>query len=345
MRDRLPALRATHLFSFVSSSHDATLLSRVSLFLSPDLSMPIFSEELLTAAVNNEPAALAELDARGFLCGKDEDRPAYISRLRTLQKNIAVMSESLAHNGFYDIEGLKLNKADMIAPHFFREVKDCCESLYAFSIDWVPGFFIDPSFSLLFGGCAFYFYPDFFAIFIIRRSFKHKERWLIYRRQELLAHELCHVARIGLNSTIYEESLAYLTARSPFRRLLGGLFHRQQDSFLFLGVTFLLLGAQILRTQFMPSLPIWPFWSLLAAVFAWLAARHAYYGRLLKKALKTCAGLAGSNALPVIFRCCDQDIAELAAIRNTDEARNWLDKRRETSLRWQVIHSRFCSGT
>lgn len=305
--------------------------------------MPIFSEELLNAATNNDPNALAELDARGFLCGKDEDRTAYVNRLRTLQKNIATMSDALARDGIYDIEGLKLNQADMIAPRFFHEVKATCERLYAFSIDWVPGFFIDPSFSLLFGGCAFYFYPDFFAVFIIRRSFKQKDRWLIYRRQELLAHELCHVARIGLGSTTYEESFAYQTAQSPFRRLLGGLFHRQQDSFLFLGVTFLLLTAQILRTQFMPGLPIWPFWSLLAAVVAWLAARHGYYCRLFNKALKTCARLAGDNAMPVLFRSSDQDITALAAISNDDDARNWLAKRRETSLRWQVIHARFCS--
>lgn len=302
--------------------------------------MPIPTEQLLAAAAQGDLAALAELDARGFLCGKNEDEATYATRLRTLGKNIAVMTQAIAAQGYYEIEGLKLSKADMIAPHFFNEVKSVCERLYSFSIDWVPGFFIDPSFSLLFGGCAFYFYPDFFAVFIIRRSFKHNERWLIYRRQELLAHELCHVARIGMESTTYEENFAYQTALSPFRQLLGGLFHRQQDSFLFLGVTFLLLAAQIVRTQWYPALPIWPFWSLLAAVFAWLSCRHGYYSWVFRKARRAAEVFAGQNATAVLFRCSDQDIAKLAAMK-ISSVQDWLDSQASSSLRWRIIQFRF----
>ncbi len=39
------------------------------------------------------------------------------------------------------------------------------------------------------------------------------------RRQELLAHELCHIARIALDSTLYEETFAYQVSPSPLRRL------------------------------------------------------------------------------------------------------------------------------
>lgn len=38
--------------------------------------------------------------------------------------------------------------------------------------------------------------PEFFTLFIIRRTLKDQERWLIYRRNELISHELCHVARV-----------------------------------------------------------------------------------------------------------------------------------------------------
>jgi hypothetical protein len=303
--------------------------------------MAIFSENTLLAAERGELQTLAELDARGFLCGEDEDCTAYAQRLRCLQKNIAAMNEALAKDGFYDIEGMRLHREERIAEQFFQEVKSSCERLYAFSIDWVPGFFIDPSFSFLFGGCAFYFYPDFFAVFIIRRSFKQRARWLIYQRQELLAHELCHVARLALASTVYEENFAYQGSHSALRRLLGGIFHRQQDSFLFLGVTFLLLLAQIVRTQFLPVLPIWPFWSLLAAVFAWLLARHAYFCGRFRRALKSCARFGGDQAMPILFRCSDQEIQQLAQIKDDASARSWFDERCANSLRWKIIQRRF----
>jgi len=135
------------------------------------------------------------------------------------------MEEALASgDGVYEVEGLSFPAAQRIPREMVTNVAAITQEHYGFAIDWVPGFFADQSFGWLFGGCAYYFEPDFFALFIVRRSFEHHNRWLIYNRDELLSHELCHVARGGLKADFFEEEFAYGVSGSWFRQAVGGLF-------------------------------------------------------------------------------------------------------------------------
>ena len=249
------------------------------------------------------------------------------------------MEDALQKDGKYDAEGIIVTPNDRIPNTLFAKIAEHTKRLYRFEINWVPGFFIDPSFSLLFGGCAFCSYPDFFTMFIIRRTFKTQEKWLIYNRDELLAHELCHVARIALLSEEFEETFAYQTSASSFRKLIGGIFRKQTDSFMFLGVTFVLLFAQILRTQWLHSVPIWPFWSLVGLVFAWLLIRHAFHCRRLGIAQRHIAELfVTDNAFPVMFRCTDAELHRFASTE-PQTLKTWISE--QNSLRWQIIRKRF----
>ena len=298
-----------------------------------------FSEENLQQAANGSIDILAAYDASGLLLGADETAADFAKRIRLFQTNVQKMEDNLRKDGKYDAEGIVVTPDDRIPTTLFKKIAEHTKQLYRFEIDWVPGFFIDPSFSLLFGGCAFCSYPDFFTMFIIRRSFKTQEKWLIYNRDELLAHELCHVARIALLSEEFEETFAYQTSASSFRKLIGGIFRKQTDSFLFLGVTFVLLFAQILRTQWLQTMPIWPFWSLVGLVFAWLLIRHAFHCRRLSVAQRHIAELFGKeNALPVLFRCTDDELHRFAATE-PQPLKSWIAE--QTSLRWQVIRKRF----
>ena len=298
-----------------------------------------FSEENLQQAASGNIDTLAAYDANGLLLGADETAADFAKRIRLFQTNVQKMEDNLRKDGKYDAEGIVVTPNDRIPNALFTKIADHTKRLYRFEIDWVPGFFIDPSFSLLFGGCAFCSYPDFFTMFIIRRSFKTQEKWLIYNRDELLAHELCHVARIALLSEEFEETFAYQTSASSFRKLIGGIFRKQTDSFLFLGVTFVLLFAQILRTQWLQAMPIWPFWSLVGLVFAWLLVRHAFHCRRLSVAQNHIAELFGKeNALPVLFRCTDDELHRFASTA-PQSLKSWIAE--QTSLRWQVIRKRF----
>ncbi|MFA6815297.1 MAG: hypothetical protein WCS73_03290 [Lentisphaeria bacterium] len=304
--------------------------------------MKWFTDTFYQKIVAEDMPLLADLDRNGIMCGDDEDTTAFAARLSMLQKNMDKMEASLASAGFYEISGIKLCKKDRISEAIFKESQTLTKNLYDFKIKWIPGFFLNHGMGFLFGGCAFSFYPDFFALFIIRNSFRKKRRWLCYCREELLAHELCHIARMSLKADTYEEMFAYQTATSSFRKIIGGIFRSPIDSFAFLGVTLLLLLSQILRTFWLPGLPAWPFWGLLGGTLLWQTARHIHRSHLFWRAVRILGkGFGRHYSMPVAFRCSDSDINRLASLQSGSELKKWLSDRCRDSLRWRVVCYRY----
>jgi len=267
------------------------------------VSADLFTDAQLQAVETGDLATLCELDERGFLLGDAETTADFAERLRCLQRNIVDMQKALEKDGTYDVAGFDLRANDRIPAERFGPIHPLTRELYGFAIDWVPGFYIDPSFSWLFGGCAFYFFPDFFALFIIRKTFADRNRWLIYSRDELLAHEQCHVARIALNSAVFEETMAYQTSTSTFRRAIGGLFRKPTDSFMLLGSTMILLAGQLLRVLMGLPIPIVLLWCVVAGVVAFLAARHWRYDSLHRRALANLCEQWPDTGRCILFRC------------------------------------------
>ncbi len=291
----------------------------------------------------NDIDTLCALDERGIILGENETAEELAGRLEVLNRNYSRMEEELRSSGHYRVENLRVAARDRIPQSILLEANGYMARHLAFSNDWVPGFFLNPAFSLLFGGCAYYFLPDFFALFIIRASFRKKTRWLFYQRQELLAHEICHIARIGLNASIYEEPLAYQTATTGFRRFFGGIFRSQVDSFAFLLAALLLTASQILRLYVLPALPWWPAVAILVAVIGFLLGRHLLVMNRLRNAENNLAATFGQYAAAVLFRCSDAEITELSRCRTPQALQDFL-KAHAGNLRWQVINRRFADS-
>lgn len=299
-------------------------------------------ENLISLAEQGDLSALADLDARGIFCADNENATDFAARVRLLNEKNRELDQALATDGSTAIEDVIIHQQDRIPEKLFLEPQELTKNLYRFQADWVAGFFVDPPFGLLFGGCAYYFYPDFFALFIIRRSFRDKSRWLFYQRKELLAHELCHVARVSFRAHVYEEIFAYRTATTAFRRFFGGIFRSPKDSFLFIGASCLLLINQLCRAFLFPQLPSWPMWCLLALTLSWLILRLLRDMKTLRKARKHLASIfPEQNAIPVLFRCNDAEIRQLAVLDNPQNALTWLNNRKSTSLRWKITCARF----
>ncbi|NMA21328.1 MAG: hypothetical protein GX927_12185 [Lentisphaerae bacterium] len=299
-------------------------------------------EKLISLAEQGDLAALAELDAKGIFCADNENAASFAARVRLLNQKNQELDEALAADGSAAIEDVTIHQQDRIPENLFLEPLELTEKLYRFQADWVAGFFVDPAYGLLFGGCAYYFYPDFFALFIIRRSFRDKARWLFYQRKELLAHELCHVARVSFRAHVYEEIFAYKTATTAFRRFFGGIFRSPKDSFLFIGASCLLLVNQLCRAFLFPQLPSWPMWCLLVGILCWLVLRLLRDMKILRKARKHLAFIfPEQNVIPVLFRCNDAEIQQLAILDNPQDAQTWLENRKSTSLRWKITCTRF----
>ncbi len=301
--------------------------------------MPI-TDLLIQRAAAADTDALCELDARGLMPAPGEAPATFAARLEKLRADLAEVEAELAKTGRFQIESEEFPAADRIPAELFADAHARTEELFAFRADWVPGFYVNPRFSWLFGGCAYSCHPDLFTVFIIRRSFAVRDRWFLYSRRELLAHELSHVARTSLDSTRFEERFAYLTSESGFRRRIGGAFYKPSDTFLLLGSLFLLLGAQLARVFFWEPLPVWPFWCAAFGVIAGLIQRHVRDGRRLERALARLAARFGANARAALFRCSDAEIAELAELPDDNALAPWL-ARHADDLRWQVIENRF----
>ena len=304
--------------------------------------LPMFSEDLVQRLSQGDLQALCELDARGVFCGDDEDAQTLAERIRALQENQRKFNLTLQEQGQAEIEDLSVRQQDQIPPELFEQPAQITERLFRFNIDWTSGFFVDPAGGLFFGGCAYYFFPDFFVLFIIRRSFKDKPGWLFYQRDELLAHELCHVSRVALKSQVYEEILAYQTATTAFRRFFGGIFRRPADSFAFIGLAVLLFAAQLGRALFLPALPAWPAWLPLTLFCAWLLRRHLGDMRRLRQAGKNLTAYFPADSVQaLLFRCTDREILALAELERRENLLTWLHNRQQSSLRWRVIMARF----
>ena len=104
-----------------------------------------FSEENLRQAASGNIDTLAAYDANGFLLGADESAEDFAKRIRLFQTNRQKLEDALRKDGKYDAEGIIVTPDDRIPNTLFAKIAEHTKRLYRFQIDWVPGFFIDPS--------------------------------------------------------------------------------------------------------------------------------------------------------------------------------------------------------
>ena len=180
-----------------------------------------------------------------------------------------------------------------------------------------------------------------FSFFLIRGAFRSRERWFLYNRRELLAHELCHSMRQPLRDVPLEEFFAYRTSPSPFRRYLGNCFIRDTDALLFVLPVFVLLGAVMVQSFVWPVLPAWPFWIAALAYPAFLFYRNAAARRRVFRAARKLREFGVAKPMAVLFRSTTPEIGELGALKSREEFAACLAEKRD--LRWEVIKFRFLS--
>lgn len=137
------------------------------------------------------------------------------------------------------VEGLKepLSLDEKMDEEQVRQDGHICQELYGCCPSWVPAYASAKELPFLTGGMAVQFMEpktqSIFSWFQLKPAFKERDQWWIYSRQELISHEMCHICRFHLGSIRYEETLAYRTSRSGFRRKLGGALLTPKDNALF----------------------------------------------------------------------------------------------------------------
>lgn len=224
------------------------------------------------------------------------------------QKDRIILWQS--SNGKDKLEADEKNRIDR---ELFAPAYELTRKLYGFAADYVQGFYLFEKVGLLWGGCSIYDDETQMKVFLLRPAFKKKNRFLIYDRTELIAHEQCHCARQILHDHAIEEYFAYQTAKSPLRRYIGNCFIKESDALLFLLPALLLPAAQVIKNFIWHPLPILPFWIFPAAMISYFLIRNQKSRNIIKKARKKLLTLA-SNPDAILFR---STLAELKILGNS----------------------------
>lgn len=298
------------------------------------------ADELLEKARQEDMASLVKLDALGLLIGPDESAAQYADRLRALRKNLEQFEAEMRERGSMPLEEFTLQRKSRIREKVFHEAMSSTWGLYDFSIHWVPGYYTEMGARWI-AGCALYSYEDFFAVFLLRRAFESKERWWIYGRNELMAHELCHIARIGFRSSAFEELFAYQTASVGFRRFIGGIVRSPRDMYSMAGGALSLVGAQYANVFVLgnsrPEL-----FAIPALLFGFVGVRFLSAYAAFRRARRNLVHVFDSaEAMPVLFRCSDADVYQIARLGKADRLQAWIEQRAKESLRWRVTLARY----
>lgn len=302
-------------------------------------------EKIVAELAAREDDALelwAKLDENGLFPGENEDKQAFLDRCRNIFAFYRRLDRELKDNGgAVSAFGLKLREKARIPEEIMREASAKTEKLYGFKINWARGFFVTERMGLLWGGSSWYAPESGELLFIIRPAFERRKKWFIYRRDELLAHELCHVAHTPVADDKLEEFFAYQTSDSRFRRYLGNIFVRGMDAFIFLAPPFILLAVQMLNIFAGTGIAEWPFWALIGLVPAGFLIRNQRSRNLYFRAEKKLATLEIKSPRAVLFRCTVREIAAIAAASGKEELKQWLIERIKTTRRFKIIGYRF----
>jgi len=302
-----------------------------------------FERAYLEELTEDELTKLAYLDSLGFLVGTDEKFSDYRQRLLSLYDALSEFERKLeqAEDDIEIFDGLKVEKGKRIPRDIVNEAGEVTENYYAFSINWVPGFFMSRDIGLLWGGCAITDTERILTVFLIRSSFARKRKWFIYDRRELLAHELCHAARNVVNDNSLEEFFAYQTAPRRIRRYMGNCFIYKLDAILFLLPVMILLGAQLLLTFGSFNFAIWPFWILAFLYPAFLLLRNNFARMIFFRACSKLLAFGFVDALAILFRCDWNSIKEISTMASPESFRRFVQARASSNLEWKVIQHRF----
>ena len=292
--------------------------------------------------VTADDGELAALDEAGFCAGAEENAAEFLDRCGRMRAAWELLEIELTETGRAERFGVVLTPENRIAPETFEEAVEITAALYGFRHREIPGFCLDRGIGWLWGGCLVCESDDDLALLLLRGSFRNRRRWLFYRRRELVAHELCHAARMALGETTLEEHFAYQSDSSALRRHLGNCFIRDFDAFFFMVPAVLLAAATVIAALTGWALPLWPFWCFALAAPAWLLARNERSRRAVRRAGSALrrAGIAAPE--PILFRLTREELCEIAALPDRAALDAYAACRADAgSARWRIIRRRF----
>lgn len=284
---------------------------------------------------------LIALDAAGFLVTEGENTEDFLQRIEDTEKVYADFENQLASGEKVMVfDQFEVTAADRISPELSGEAAGITADLYGFSVTHVPGFYLTRQVGLLWGGCLIGDPEQNFAVFLLRNAFRKHRRFLNYRREELLAHELCHSVRHVMSEPSLEEYFAYQTSPSPLRRYMGNCFISDKDALFFLLPVMLLPIVEVVRALWLWWFPTWIFWILAVVYPLFLLWRNHRSRSLVNRARKVLKSAGINQCEAVLFRIYPDEMEEISRLE-LEDVDSYAEKKSGVSLRWKVIYERF----
>lgn len=295
---------------------------------------------------------LVTLDEKGLVMAPKETMEEFFHRVESQEKFEEYLSGEFKERGVAVFCGMELREENRLPDGLIRQCLQAIAERYKTVPSYLP-VFVTKDVGFFWGGAAIGFRDTegiidkdaFFALIQLRMSFQHKKRFLIYDRDEILAHEACHIVRMAFMQEAYEEPLAYMLSKTGFRRYLGPILRNMGDFTVF-AITFVLfMIVQVLSQSIaIPSFVWWASKIPFVLLVGYLAViNHGVYKRL-RGAVRNLEDIFGENASAVVFRCSDREIDEISGLSGPDKVRRRLEEKVEIDPRWQVIFRRFASS-
>lgn len=230
------------------------------------------------------------------------------------------------------------------------EAKPITKKWFDITPSWVPCFFSNHQLSYWQGGCAWIFQQDdqtpTGAFLQLRKTFEQKSTFLgIYKRDEFIAHELCHVGRMMFEEPKFEEVLAYQTASSPFQRYFGPILRTSGEAILFAIILMMLVLIDVMTIvtgsyslyEHLMWLKLVPVGLILFALGRLIWTQNQFK-RCRKSLKKTLSSEQDVNA--VIFRLTDHEIEQFQTM-SPEDIRSYGERMAHEELRWKQIFPYF----
>lgn len=282
---------------------------------------------------------LLDFNRQGLIPGPEESEADFLKRCHYCLQLKANMGSQLSQE-------IPFLQTDPLSEEILKEAFPKTKQFYAIEPSWIPLFFSNYKLSPWHGGCAWIFQQHedspTGAFFQLRQEFRNSKKYLtIYRRDELIAHELVHVGRMMFQEPKFEEILAYRSSGSTFRRFLGPLVGAAWESALFVFVLFFIfiLDLSIVfmgRPEYYQAvlwLKLLPL-ALILGAFIRLTIRQRQFKACLKRLQEAVGDDQKGNA--IAFRLQDKEIIAMGKW-SKEQILDYAKLGCKKSLRWKLI--------
>lgn len=275
---------------------------------------------------------------QGFIPGPQEVESSFLERMEFCHHLLPHLQKEVPADLPFDL-------TETVQAASLKESLSITEEVYGIRPDWVPIFFSNHQLTPWHAGCAWIFqlYPTspIAAFLQLRASFKKNSSFLgLYKKNELISHELSHVGRMAFQEPKYEEFFAYSSSPSTWRAWWGPIIQSSKESLYFillLGLLFI-VDLSLFSMDYPEAVPL--SWQLkllpVGCVFLALlrlAGRHWKFSRALKN-----LGVLYEKkvALHVMYRLTDEEIEKFAFL-TPEKIRDFMLISSNTSFRWKFL--------